>query len=319
MSAPVAVAVVSWNTRALLAECLTSLQTDANEGRAEVWVVDNASDDGSAEMVREQFGWVHLIESERNLGFGPAVNLVAQRTNGEWLAPANADVAVTPGALAALLEAGACRPRAGALAPRLVMPDGETQHSVHHFPTLAFGALFNLGAHRFVPALGERLCIPDTWRGGQARAVDWALGAFLVVRRAAWDEAGGFEPEQWMYAEDLDLGWRLARASWETRYEPRAVVRHHMRAATRQAWAEHDTQRALLSTYAWLLRRRGIVRTRLYAAMNVAGGTARWALFTPAAWLGSRRFADRRAEWRWWVNRHRRTGFAPRSELLRHR
>ncbi|HVE69383.1 MAG TPA: glycosyltransferase, partial [Solirubrobacteraceae bacterium] len=101
----VAVAVVSWNTRDLLARCLESLA--AQEGaELETWVVDNASTDGSAELVRDSHPEVELVASDENLGFGPAVNLVAQRTSTPWIAMANADVALRPGALRARLDAG---------------------------------------------------------------------------------------------------------------------------------------------------------------------------------------------------------------------
>ena len=88
----VAVAVVSWNTRDLLRACLESLHADADAGRAEVWVVDNASADGSAALVRSAFPWVRLLALDENLGFGRAVNRVAARTATAWVAPANADV-----------------------------------------------------------------------------------------------------------------------------------------------------------------------------------------------------------------------------------
>src|SRR5205085_372219 len=134
--AEVAVAVVSWNTRDLLARCLDSLRADAESGLAEVWVVDNASSDGSGDLVAE--------------------------------------------------------------------PYGSTQHSVHSFPLLGFTAAFNLGLHRVVPGLGDHLAIPGRWDPSRPREVDWAVGALLLVRRAAWENAGGFDPGQWMYAEDLD-------------------------------------------------------------------------------------------------------------------
>jgi GT2 family glycosyltransferase len=105
---------VSWNTCELLDRCLRSLEPEVRRDLVEVWVVDNASMDGSAEMVRERFDWVQLVASEENLGFGRAVNVVARRTATEWLAPANADIALRPGTLDKLLEAaerdpGACR------------------------------------------------------------------------------------------------------------------------------------------------------------------------------------------------------------------
>jgi N-acetylglucosaminyl-diphospho-decaprenol L-rhamnosyltransferase len=293
----VAVAVVSWNTRELLRECLRSFDGVAE---AELWVVDNASSDGSAAMVRDEFPAVRLEALAANVGFGPAVNLVASRTSAPWIAPANADVALRPGALRALLDAGERFGRAGVLAPRLELPSGQTQHSVYAFPTIPFTALFNLGFHR---RLGDRLCLEGHWDPAREREVDWAIGAFLLVRRAAWDAAGGFDEQQWMYAEDLDLGWRIARAGYTTRYVPEAVVCHHASAATTQAWGDERTLRWLRSTYAWMLRRRGLARTRVTALINVLGAYAR----------------ARSPYFRMWGGLHRRAGFAPRRELESHR
>src|SRR4051794_34820680 len=101
----VTLVVVSWNTRALLARCLDSVASEVQGGRVEAWVVDNASRDGSADLVRERYPWARLEALEENIGFGPAVNLAAERTSTPWLAIANADVALRPGALDALLEA----------------------------------------------------------------------------------------------------------------------------------------------------------------------------------------------------------------------
>jgi GT2 family glycosyltransferase len=301
--ADVAVAIVSWNTRDLLRECLRSFEgLDA----AEVWVVDNASSDSSAEMVRDEFPWVRLQALDENLGFGPAVNLVASQSSAPWIAPANADVGLRPGALTELLLAGERYPRAGVLAPRLELPSGEAQHSVYAFPTVRFTALFNLGLHTRWRALGDRLCLEGFWDPERARDVDWAIGAFLLVRRTAWNAAGGFDAQQWMYAEDLDLGWRVARAGFTTRYVPSARVLHHASAATTQAWGDERTARWLRSTYSWMLRRRGVVRTRATAAINVVGAYTRAVL-------------RRSAYFRMWGGLHRRAGFASRAELEGHR
>src|SRR5260370_23961000 len=102
----VAVAVVSWNTRELLDGCLRSLEGDVRDGHAEVWVVDNASSDGSADLVRERYPWATLIAADENVGFGRAVNLVAARTQTAWIAPANADVRLPPGAISTLVTTG---------------------------------------------------------------------------------------------------------------------------------------------------------------------------------------------------------------------
>jgi N-acetylglucosaminyl-diphospho-decaprenol L-rhamnosyltransferase len=288
--APVVAAVVSWNTRDLLARCLDSLR----DPRVEVHVVDNGSADGSPELVRERYGWATLHEPG-NVGFGPAVNLVAARTASPWLLAANADTAAEPGALDALLEAGARDRRAGAVAPRLVLPDGSDQHSAYPFPTLPFLALFNAGlAER---RLGDRLCLEGRWDARRARRVPWAVAAFLLLRRPAFDAVGGFDPDQWMYAEDLDLGWRLRAAGWATRTEPRAVVRHASAASTAQAWGDERTLRWQAATYDWLRRRRGPARARAAYALNLAGAVAR---------TRTEREPWRRERARAWAAMHRR-------------
>jgi N-acetylglucosaminyl-diphospho-decaprenol L-rhamnosyltransferase len=315
MPAPVAVAVVSWNTRDLLRSCLASLQCDVEAARATVWVVDNASRDGSAELVRAEFPWVQLIASSDNLGFGPAVNLAAARSATPWLVLANADVELVPGALERLLQAGAAHPRAGIVAPRLIDPAGVTQHSVHPFPTLGLTLAFNLGLTR---PWGDRLALEGSWDPERPRTVDWALGAFLLVRRTAWDAVGGFSPGQWMYAEDLDLGWRIARAGWETWFEPSAAVRHVGGAATVQAWGDARRERWLQSTYGWMLRRRGPAITRAYALISTAGAAARVAGLTPRAVVDPT-YRARHAEMRAWYRLHRAALLSSRATLTEHR
>ena len=274
MSATITVAVVSWNTRELLESCLGSLEPDVRSGLAAVHVVDNGSRDGSRELVREHFDWVELHEPGENLGYGPAVNLVAERTDSPWIAAANADIALERGALATLLETGNALD-AGAVAPRLILPDGSTQHSVYFFPSLPFLVAFNLGLYRLVPGLGDRLMLEGHWNPERRRAVPWALGALLLLRRPAFDRVGGFDPRQWMYAEDVDLGWRLHEAGWRMVYEPAARVRHAGGASARQAFGEEPYERWMEATYDWIERRRGRGPRWATAALNVVGALVR--------------------------------------------
>jgi N-acetylglucosaminyl-diphospho-decaprenol L-rhamnosyltransferase len=282
----VTIAIVSWNTRTLLAECLESLYDDARERRADVWVLDNASSDGSAEMVSERFPWVELIASDENVGFGAGVNAIAARTDTKWLAPANADVRLAPRALGRLLAAGAEHPEAAVLAPRLVLPDGSTQHSVYPFPTIPFTLAYASGAVARSERLARHWNIDRGFDPEVAREVSWAVGAFLLVRRSAWDAVGGFDERQWMYAEDLDLGWRLSRAGWRARYVPDARVHHAESASTTQAWGGERHARWHASTYAWMARRRGLTVARVVAAINVAGFLLRASVAALAGLLG---------------------------------
>jgi N-acetylglucosaminyl-diphospho-decaprenol L-rhamnosyltransferase len=299
--APVAVAVISWNTRDLLARCLDSFAPEVEASHVELWVVDNASSDGSAELVRERFGWANLIASPENLGFGRAVNLVAERTASDWIAPANADISVRPGAIEALLEAGARDPGAGAIAPRLVIPDGSTQHSVFAFPTIPYSLLLALGAYRLSATLGDRLAIPGHWNTERARRVPWAVAAFLLVRRAAWDAVGGFDERQWMYAEDLDLGWRLREAGWATRYEPSAHVDHEGAAATAQLFGSDPAPNWQRSTYGFIARRWGVSRAWAVALLNFMGAVLRWAFAAARSTTAPERYAQRRQEYGRWA------------------
>jgi GT2 family glycosyltransferase len=99
----------------------------------------------------------------------------------------------------------------------------------------------------------------------------------LLVRRTAWDQVGGFDERQWMYAEDLDLGWRLAQAGWATRYEPRAHVEHESAASTTQLFGPELAPHWQRSTYGFLARRRGPAYARAVALLNLIGASWRWA------------------------------------------
>ena len=301
---PVTIAIVSWNTRDLLARCLESLAPEVERGRAEVWVVDNASSDGSPDLVRERFPWANLIASQENLGFGRAVNLGAEQARADWIAVANADVAVRRGALDALLDAGARDRRAGAIAPRLVLPDGSTQHSVFAFPTVPFAFMVATGLYRAWAGLADRMAMPGRWDSGRARRVPWAVAAFLLVRRSAWEEIGGFDERQWMYAEDLDLCWRLHDAGWATRYEPRAAVDHQSAASTGQLFGPDLAPHWQRSTYGCIARRRGAMRAWSVASLYFAEAAARWLVHALPAAAGADGHGEQRDSWGRWARVH---------------
>jgi N-acetylglucosaminyl-diphospho-decaprenol L-rhamnosyltransferase len=266
-------------------------------------------------MVREKHPWVNLIETGGNLGYGRAINLVASRTESPWLVISNSDVALRNGALDRLLEAGEADPQAAIVAPRLILPGGGTQHSVWAFPTIAQSAVQNAGPRLAGRLLADRLALPGAWDADRGRRVPWAVGAFLLVRRTAWDQIGGFDPGQWMSAEDLDLGWRMREAGWVTRYEPRAIVDHDESAATTQVWGSELALHWQRCAYSWMLRRRGRGPTAVVGLINFAGSGVRY--LKRLAQARGRRDEGLRAFGRW-VLIHR-YAFAPRRVLERYR
>lgn len=317
MGATVVIAVVSWNTRELLDRCLRSLEGDAQRGVADVWVVDNGSTDGSPDLVRERHPWVTLVEPGENLGYGRAVNLVAERTSSPWFAPSNADIALRPGALERLLAAGEADPGAGIVAPRLILPDGSTQQSIWGFPTVPMTAAQNAGVRVLGRSLGRRLALRGAWDPERGGRVPWAVGAFLLVRREAWEQVGGFDAEQWMSAEDLDLGWRMRTSGWATRYEPRAVADHEENAATGKVWGEDLPIHWQRCAYAWMLRKRGRARTATVGAMNFAGAGGRLVLYAALSPLRPH-LRERLRPLAKWTLVHT-YGLAPRRVLERYR
>jgi GT2 family glycosyltransferase len=303
---PVTIAVVSWNTRDLLARCLDSIEGDFQSGLASVVVVDNGSTDGSPDLVDAAYPWVDLVQPGENLGFGRAVNLASSGGGSPWIVAANADVELTPGALAALVGSGDRHPNAGAVAPRLILPDGSTQHSVHRFASPSQAAMFSIGAYRWSRRLGERMCIEGRWDNDRAQAIDWAFGAFVLFRRTAFERVGGFDDEQWMYAEDIDIAWRLARAGYEVWYEPDARVRHVGGASTEQAFAGFQRERRHYTAfYAWLHRRRGGPIARTTAAVSVVGELLRYAAFSLLALAAPNRWSAAATRSRSYLSLHR--------------
>ncbi|HEY75646.1 MAG TPA: glycosyltransferase family 2 protein [Thermoflexia bacterium] len=259
--AELAVVIVSWNVRDLLATCLRSLFADLERwGRtAEVWVVDNASTDGTPEMVTRKFPNVHLIASPKNLGFAAGNNLalreilagddsgaerrtsnierqtssVKRQTSFVWLL--NPDTEVLPGATAALVEALEAHPEVGVVGAKLLYADGSLQHSAFRFPgvlQLAFD-LFPLPTRLYETPLNGRY--PRRLYEGEAPfSVGHPLGASMMVRTEAIRQVGLLDEGYRMYCEEIDWCWRMRRAGWKALCVPTAQVVHHAGQSTRQ-------------------------------------------------------------------------------------
>ena len=230
--------IVSWNTRDLLRRCLSSVDAQSlpeSHGPPELFVVDNASSDGSPQMVRAEFPQVRLIENPGNVGFAAANNQGLAIARGDLHILLNPDTELLPGALAALIGFMDDCPAAGAAGANLLNPDGTLQNSA--YPMLGLGRelwrLFRLDRiHRLAsyPLLD--------WAGGGPRRVGVAQGACLALRREALDQVGLLDEQYFMYTEEVDLCYRLARAGWEVYWVPQARVLHFGAQSTRQAEAE---------------------------------------------------------------------------------
>jgi GT2 family glycosyltransferase len=215
--------IVSWNVRDLLRRCLMSLVNT----NAEIIVVDSASVDGSADMVRAEFPHVQLIASTENLGYSKGNNVGLKAAQGRYLFVLNPDTEVATDAVPQMVTYMDAHPDVGVLGPQLRLADGSIQSSRRRFPTLATGFFestwFQSLAPRSVLARYYVQEIPDT----QIAEVDWLVGAALLVRREAYARVGGFDENFFMYSEELDWCRRIKAAGWRVVYWPQAVVTHY--------------------------------------------------------------------------------------------
>jgi N-acetylglucosaminyl-diphospho-decaprenol L-rhamnosyltransferase len=208
------VSIVNTGSRELLLACLATLTREA----AEIVVLDNASEDGSAGAVRERFPEVRVIAQEFRAGFGANHNTVIRATEGRYVYVLNEDTTSDDWAFERLVAYLDANPRVAALGPRLVYPNGRLQDSAWRFPTplVSTLGLLTVGKLGVKQSGGER-----------PHAVDWVMGAALVLRREALDEVGLFDEEFFLYSEEVDLQFRLREAGWEVHYFPGATVVHH--------------------------------------------------------------------------------------------
>jgi GT2 family glycosyltransferase len=232
----VSVVIVSYNVREHLLDTLRALY--ASSGMPlEAIVVDNASRDGSADAVDAAFPKAVVLRNDSNLGFGRASNLGIEHSQGEFVLLLNPDVMVEPDCLTTLVGFMHAHPKAGAASPRLSRPDGTLDLAARRgfptpraafyrvtllsrlFPTSRRFNRYNVG---YLPA-------------DEVHEIDAGTAACLMVRRSAIDQVGAFDPDYFMYGEDLDLCFRLKQSGWKVFYVPAAAATHVKGASSRQA------------------------------------------------------------------------------------
>ena len=226
-SPDVSVVVVSLNTRELLRECLTTLAHESGGLTCETIVVDNASRDGSADMVASEFPDAVLVRSGSNLGFAAANNLAFAKATGRYVVLLNSDAFLTPGALAGVVRAMDDRPDIGLGGVRLVGRDGAWQPSARMFPSLLndFLSLSGLSMRYRTSRFFGRM--DRTWADPSASAsVDWVPGAFSIIRRSVLEQVGYFDERFFLYYEEVDLCRRIKNAGYAVWYWPEYSVVH---------------------------------------------------------------------------------------------
>jgi len=223
----VSVVVVSFNTRDVLRECLQTLAKEAGGVRYETIVVDNASRDGSANMVEQEFPEATLIRSAVNLGFAAANNRGFAIAQGRYVVLLNSDAFLRPGALLLAVERMDADPHIGLAGARLVGRDDSWQPSARMFPSLINDLLSLSGLSAKYPHSRFFGRFDRTWADqNEAAEVDWVPGAFSIIPRRVLEEVGYFDESFFLYYEEVDLCRRIKSAGYSIWYWPDVVVVH---------------------------------------------------------------------------------------------
>jgi GT2 family glycosyltransferase len=266
----VRVGIVSWNTGALLDRCLAALPAALDGCPAEIVVVDNASSDDSVAIARRH--GVEVVVNAENRGYARGMNQALAGSTAPVLLALNPDTDPAPRSLATLVERVRADASIGVIAPRLVNEDGSLQHSVYRFPSLRVAAVVCFVPQRlFAGPIGRRFWLEGFAPHDRSGEVDWAIGAVHCMRATAVAREAIYDERSFMYAEDLELCWRLHQEGWRVVFAPDVIVRHRANAAGEQAWGNQRTARWLDATYRWYADARGPRQARAWAAVNTAG------------------------------------------------
>ena len=282
------VIVVSWNTRDVLRRCLASVSRHLAGADYECLVVDNASVDGSPEMVAHEFPAVQLLRQPTNAGFGAGCNAGMRTARGRYFLLLNSDTELLDdGALrlVARLEASA---GVGVVGPRIVLGDGRLQASARRFPSLGRLLLASLWLHRLLPpARAARLLLGPYWDHAEEREADWVVGAAMFVRREVFEETGGFDERIFLYGEEVEWCRRIRARGWSVLFSPLGSVRHLNHQSTdRLLGGTNRVDRCLLAEDRLLAAGSGRAAGVAAVGVRIAGAGLRLLGFGLRGWLG---------------------------------
>lgn len=218
----ISIVIVNWNTKNLLLDCLTSIYETSKNISMEIWVVDNASSDGSVDAVKRFYPDVKIIQNSKNLGFAAANNRAFKRMQGRYAVLLNTDTVLMKGAVEAIYDFMENNPDAGMACGQLLNVDGSKQNSFANFPGLT--------SLLFGEALMERL-LPNKYPskrnvGLSPMEVDSCIGACMMVREKAMQTVGWLDESFFFFFEETDWARRMKKAGWKVYMLPSAKIYH---------------------------------------------------------------------------------------------
>jgi O-antigen biosynthesis protein len=220
--------IVSWNVKDLLRKCLASVEMNKNIIDLEVFVVDNASHDGSAEMVKQEFPWVKLTASKENLGFAKGNNLAIKQATGEYVLLLNPDTEIFSDTLGKSLQFMRSHSDVGAMGCRMIYADGKSQLSIRNFPTLWPVFLMLIKAPKIFSELKAiKKYLAEDFDYNKTQTVDQIMGAYMIIPKIALDKVGLLDERFFNWFEEVDFCKRLWQSGYKVYYFSDTKIIHH--------------------------------------------------------------------------------------------
>ena len=243
----ITIVIVNWNTKNYLRQCLTSVHSHLRNDLIEVIVVDNASSDGSCEMVTECFPQAALITNSNNFGFSVANNQAINLSRGQYILFLNSDTIVQSDFIKEISDFMSYHPKAGIVGLKLIYPNGCIQSSTAPSPNIL---LEMINAFRINLILPRKICgklfFGQFWNHDSTKKVGRVSGAAMVVKRDAIDQNGPFSDDFFMYGEDDELCYRFKKSGWEIWFLSSIEIIHTGGATTSSVWSRVDKNLRML-------------------------------------------------------------------------
>lgn len=231
------IVIVNWNTKELLKQCIESIYSETIKIDFEVFVVDNNSEDKSAEMIEKlidsnHFQNLHLIKNNENAGFSRANNQAIKKSKGEYILLLNPDTIILDNALEKCISFAEKRPEIGILGCQLLNTDHTIQPSCRKFPSLLSQLIIQLKIHNFFPDISPIIkYLMSDFDHKSEKEVDQVMGAFFLVKRDVFDKIGLLDENFWIWFEEVDFCKRSKNAGFITYFYPRTHIIHYKAAS----------------------------------------------------------------------------------------
>jgi GT2 family glycosyltransferase len=272
--------IVNWNTRDITRDCLRSIDGHLSGISYEVIVVDNASADGSADMIRAEFPEVRLIANDINLGFGRANNQAMRVARGDYFLLLNSDTLVFDDAIQQLVQFVATQPTIGIAGCKLVFEDRSLQSSCSRFPSIRMALLEELMLYKFLPRrLRGELLLGGYWPHDHARDVEVVWGAVMLVRREVFEQTGGFDERIFMYGEDLEWCMRVRDCGWRIAFTNACAIVHLNHKSAEKRYGDERIDLCHKRAYEIYRQRAGVLAMAALMLIKTVGALLRVAYF----------------------------------------